>query len=277
MIIGGFRKVGRGWQLPALLCNNKQGKKMNDSTKVLVQFLENKGWDGNEIMRGLSGDHIPPQRILPVPAKSMLKDVSPKSMPGQTKKAATVAIPGELYEGWDKLDKADKLEGIKDNNYNLFAALYSDKFGIFPNGFADKIDTTILGTYLHALKDGVQCSMPALADAAKKQAFPKELYEGWDKLDKADKLEVLKANNLTLYTVLYMDKYGKYPTGAVDKIDHSAKELYRQELNRHKVSEMRKMTYDELEQKNLIQELHRLDAGCYREKYLQKFGKNSLI
>ena len=45
----------------------------------------------------------------------------------------------------------------------------------------------------------------------KRNAIPKELYEGWDALDKGNKLAKIKANDATLYCVLYNERFGKYP------------------------------------------------------------------
>lgn len=112
------------------------------------------------------------------------------------------------------------------------------------------------------------------ASAIKGRAIPKELYEGWDALSKAKgvPLKRIKENDVTLYCVLYKERFGKYPDNEYPKIDHNIKLIYEEAYRIYKTDVLSKMKWDDLLKSDLSNELRKLAPEVYKEKYYQKYG-----
>ena len=110
-------------------------------------------------------------------------------------------------------------------------------------------------------------------DTVKKSAIPKELFEGWDRLTKGDKIKDIKDRDYTLYAVLYFDRFGSWPNDAREKMDFRVREIYEDALTEYKIKTMNKMSWDDLNKGGLLPLFTKLDNDGYREKFRTKFGK----
>ena len=108
----------------------------------------------------------------------------------------------------------------------------------------------------------------------KKAAIPKELCEDWDVLDKANKLQQIKDSNFTLYSELYLEKFGKYPKDYSNAgVDYNVRKLYQDAMNEYKKKKYGEMDFDELLKKGIWLEKYKiLDPAGYREKFTKKYG-----
>jgi len=109
-------------------------------------------------------------------------------------------------------------------------------------------------------------------DEPVKKNIPKELFLGWDALDRSNKLKQIKADDYTLYAVIYQQKFGKWPEDKGREIDFIVKQLYEQALREYHVSEMENMSWGELMKNGLTGEYRRVDSDGYAVKFKKKFG-----
>lgn len=122
--------------------------------------------------------------------------------------------------------------------------------------------------------DGTQ-GMPiqAMPEKPKLAAIPDELYMKWDDLDKGNKLQKIHDDNFTLFSVLYREKFGNWPSLFREKADQNLRILYEEALSEYKKKEMYKMSWDELVQNNLTKEMQKCDPNRYRELFFNKYGR----
>ena len=114
------------------------------------------------------------------------------------------------------------------------------------------------------------------AEDVNKRALPKELWEGWDVLQKmrGTPLAAIKERDYTLYAVMYKQRFGKYPQDNPKKyqVDYSVRSLYEDALLAYEIKELNKKSWDELNKANQTERLRTLDRDSYNDKYFQKFG-----
>lgn len=100
--------------------------------------------------------------------------------------------------------------------------------------------------------------------------IPKELYLSWDELmGPGNKMEKMIENNYTLFAAKFKEKFGKFPKGKEDKINHSLAAEYEKALKAHRLNELNAMDFHTLAQKDLLTELQSLDASIYEYKKVQ--------
>lgn len=215
------------------------------------------------------------------------------------------SMPAELKQSWEELDKSGKLIGLLKNDPVAYATIFIDTFGRNPlageglklmedkekvNAYRNERAAAFpYGKIAKELKTAAKIKpVPGgltqeglaamrkrnLSDAGevKKTALPEELYMGWDKLDKAGKLEKLKSENYTLWSLLYNNRFGELPTGWKKQADYNAYKIYEDAYKQHRLAELAKMTWDEVNAAGAVQELERLSSDMYKEKFFKKFG-----
>lgn len=91
-------------------------------------------------------------------------------------------IPKELFLSFDELDKGNKMEAIKKNDYTLYAVIYYDQFGKYPNGMMqDKFDAQIAIVYKHAL---LQYKRDKLCKMSWLDLLREDLTDSYKKVDR---------------------------------------------------------------------------------------------
>ena len=191
--------------------------------------------------------------------------------------AATVkpkAIPEEMRKGWDALDKSGELEKVKATDYNLWVAMFYNRWKKFPTSLSKEYDSEKTLEYIC----GAERLKKELADTTgdepkvKKSAIPDELFMGYDALDKANKIEVIQKRDYTLFAVVYFDRFGQWPQGSSDKMDHNVKMLYQDALKQFKLKEMLAMSWPDLMGAGRTEELKAIDPEQYKERYFKYYG-----
>jgi hypothetical protein len=118
--------------------------------------------------------------------------------------------------------------------------------------------------------------MPEEKNDVNKGKLPKELFQTFGELDKGNKLQSIKNSDVTLFSVLYNEKFGKWPE-EYSQIDHNLKILYQDALREHKIDMMSKMTWKELMKNNLTTELKKLAPELYKERYFDYYGVSPAV
>lgn len=166
---------------------------------------------------------------------------------------------------WDELDLADKLEDLKNDDPALFRSLYAKKFGKYP--------TTVPGSInLSDEHDGLYSNY----EVVKSSAMPDELYMSWDELHAKADFGDIKKRDPALYLALCWDKFGKFLGGKDssewERADHNIRVLYQNQIHSFRVAELDRMSWDELQAKDLINKLKNMAPKVYKKKYMTKFG-----
>jgi len=106
------------------------------------------------------------------------------------------AFAKELYISYDTLDKTNKLAALKDKDYTLYAVLYHDKYGKWPNDAKKAIDHNMKAHYQNELHE------------FKKETLGKM---SWDDLTKANLTKLYSELHPDGYAEKFKSKFGKYP------------------------------------------------------------------
>lgn len=109
-------------------------------------------------------------------------------------------------------------------------------------------------------------------NGTKVKNIPPELKQTYKELDKAGKMKAIKDRDYTLYGVLYFDYLKKYPSDWAQKHDPNLAKIYTDVLLENKLKRLMAMSWDELNKADLLNELKRIDANSYKQKFFDKFG-----
>lgn len=106
------------------------------------------------------------------------------------------ALPPELFEGYNKLDRSGKIAGIKARDFTLYAVLYYERYLKWPNGGKEKMDFNLQKIYQDALMEYKVAAMDRMS---------------FDELNRNGLLPEYKKLNADGYKEAHKKKFGKYP------------------------------------------------------------------
>lgn len=112
--------------------------------------------------------------------------------------------------------------------------------------------------------------------------YPPELFMWWDDLQQGNKLAELRKRDYTAYAVVFEDTFGKLPdlddkSLARTMIDFTLMADYKNARHAWLVEELKKMSWDELLEKNYTNLLRKEAPDVYKEKYHEEYGSYPIM